>query len=57
MTYWQVRADLGEGRQFLFGVSAEDLTAARDKAAEVIGDRTAQVEITETRPACSVPEA
>jgi hypothetical protein len=56
MAHWQVRADLGEGRQFLFGVSAEDLTAARDKAAEVIGDRTAQVEITETRPARRVPE-
>jgi hypothetical protein len=57
MAHWQVRADLGEGRQFLFGVSAEDLTAARDKAAEVIGDRTARVEITETRSSYPVPES
>lgn len=46
MTYWQARVNLGPAL-FLFGVRAEDYETARDKAVDVIGDRTALLEILE----------
>ena len=46
MPWWQVRADLGPAL-LMFGVQAADRETARARAADLIGDRTALVEVTE----------
>lgn len=49
MRYWQADVNLGPAL-LTFGVRAEDRESAFGKALEVIGDRTALVELREILP-------
>jgi hypothetical protein len=52
MTHWQVKAHPPEDATvtLVFGVSAADPDTARDRAAEVLGNRTALLELREIPP-------